>query len=93
MADRRLAQRGPRELQCLAVDERAAAHADLHAHVQDRHHVGMNDEHVDGGTHDYPDGVQVGMRRVYLFGIEVSQQPTEPQRLQHSVQHRKNSCD
>lgn len=50
LADRRLAQRGSGHLQRLAVDKRAAGHANLHAHVQDTHHIWMNDKHVDSGA-------------------------------------------
>jgi len=33
LADRRLAQRGPRQFQRFAIDERATGDADLHPHV------------------------------------------------------------
>jgi len=83
LADGSLAQRGPGQSQRFAIDERAAGHADLHAHVQDRHHVRMNDEDVDGGTEDDTRGVHVRLELVDLPSVVVAQQLTQEDGLQH----------
>lgn len=88
LADCRLAQRGPRQLQRFAINERAARHADLHTRVQDRHHVGMDDEYIDGGAHDDTGGIQVSVPRINIHGVVVTQQPAQAQRLCHSVDKR-----
>lgn len=77
LADRRLAQCGSGHLQRFAVDKRAASHADLHAHVQDTHHIWMNDKHVDSGAQNDTDGATIRVGLVNFHGVKVEQHPAQ----------------
>lgn len=81
LADRRLAQSGPRQPQRLPIDKRATGDTNLHAHVQDRHHVRVDDEHVDRGAQDNANGIQIRLRLVNIRGAVVAQQLAQKYRL------------
>jgi len=87
LTDGGLAQRGPGQSQRFPIDERTAGHADLHAHVQDRHHIRMNDEDVNGGTEDDTHGIHVRFEFVDLPSIVVAQQLAQKDGLQHPAPH------
>lgn len=73
LADRRLAQRGSGHFQSFTIDKRATGHANLHAHVQDTHHIGMNDEHVNSRTQNDASGAPVCVELINFHSVKISQ--------------------
>lgn len=76
LADCRFTQCGPGHLQGFAINERAAGHANLHAHMHDTHHEHMGGEHVDSGAQNHADGDTVRVSLVNVRAVEIVQQST-----------------